>query len=74
MNHRDEWRKTINELKEQMKSGPVEILTGPCRGLVVKDKASLHEYACRLDAWMFPIPQCRYVIPCASRPSSLTFC
>ena len=74
MNNRQHFTAAIKELKEQMQLGPVEILTGPCKGLVVKDKASLHEYACRLDAWMFPIPECRYVIPCASRPSSLTFC
>lgn len=71
---RQHYHEVINELREQMKLGPVEILTGPCAGLVVKDKVSLLEYCKRLDAWMFPLPECRYVIPCASRPSSLTFC
>jgi hypothetical protein len=72
MNHRSHWKELVKELKEQMQLGPVEILSGPCAGLVVKDNASLLEYSKRLDAWMFPIPLCRYVIPCASRPSSLT--
>jgi hypothetical protein len=68
MNHRIEWRNAVNELKEQMKSGPVEILTGPCAGLTVKDAKSLHEYACRLDDWMFPPEPMRVYREVAVRP------
>ena len=56
MSNRAEFNKVLAELKEQIDLGPVEILSGPCAPLVVKDKASLREYACRLDNWMFPPP------------------
>jgi hypothetical protein len=55
MSKRQEFNRIIAELKEDMKKGPVEILTGPCAPLVVKDAKSLHEYSCRLDSWMFPV-------------------
>jgi hypothetical protein len=54
MNQREAFNAHIKELKEQMKEGPVEILTGPCAGLVVKNSKSLLEYSKRLDEWMFP--------------------
>jgi hypothetical protein len=54
MNYRAEYNKILKELKEDMKLGPVEILSGPCRGIIVNDKASFMEYAKRLDEWMFP--------------------
>jgi len=54
MSNRAEFNRIIDELKDQMKQGSVEILSGPCAPLVVKDAVSLHEYAFRLDAWMYP--------------------
>jgi hypothetical protein len=54
MNQREAFNDHIKELKEQMKECPVEILTGPCKGIVVKDSKSLLEYSKRLDSWMFP--------------------
>jgi hypothetical protein len=69
MSNRAEFTKVLAELKEQMALGPVEILSGPCAPLVVKDKASLHEYACRLDNWMFPSEPRRVVRNVAKKPT-----
>jgi hypothetical protein len=69
MNNRQHFTAAIKELKEQMALGPVEILSGPCAPLVVKDKASLHEYACLLDEWMYPSEPRRVERRVAKKPT-----
>ena len=69
MSSRAEFNKALAELKEQMALGPVEILSGPCAPLVVKDTASLREYACRLDTWMFPSEPRRVERRVAKKPT-----
>lgn len=51
--NRAEYDRVVAETEAQMKAhGTVEILTGPCEGIVVKDEASLRQYKLKLWAWL----------------------
>jgi hypothetical protein len=54
-NNREEWRKAVDEVKADIaKHGTVEILTGPCAGMIIKSQYDVLQYAKRLDRWFFP--------------------
>ena len=53
MTNRQHYDQTMADLRKQVaEHGTVEILTGPCAGMVVTDAASIRRYGLRLWAWM----------------------
>jgi hypothetical protein len=50
--NRAEYDRAMADLRQQVADhGKVEILTGPCAGMVVTDAASIRSYSLRLWAW-----------------------
>jgi hypothetical protein len=60
MSHRAEWKRIVDDMRKDVVTDKktVEILSGPCAGMVIKSEADVREYAKRLDLWMFP-PEAR---------------
>lgn len=58
MNNRQQYDQAVAELKAEVAAGhTVEILSGPCAPLVVKDAQSLRVYQHRLWAWLSEPPR-----------------
>ena len=49
--NRQQLNACIQSMQEDMKKGPVEILSGPAKGLTVKDDQTFDEYRRLMTAW-----------------------
>ncbi len=56
MTLRAEWSRIVADMRKDVVTDKqtVEILSGPCAGMVLKNANDVLRYAQRLNAWMFP--------------------